>query len=198
MTTKPPKKKRCKVCKKMFSPYSSLQVACSLECAIELANKTNVKARKIAQAELKRAKVASVRKRVKEIRTRAEWFNKLQILVNQYVRWRDRHKPCPTCGTNKPGIKYDAGHFHTTKARPDIRFELKNINKQCNRCNVWGAGKRNEHEKFIAETYGQDVVDWLAEIKPPLKEQFPHWTDIEKEIVRYRELLRIVGVKPNA
>ena len=114
------------------------------------------------------------------------------------MRYRDRNEPCCTCGTTNPNIKYDAGHFHTKKARPDIRFELKNIHKQCSQnCNVYGSGRRNEYEKFIAKKYGQNQVDKLARVGPSLKEQFPNWQDIEAEIVRYRKLLRSVGVKPN-
>ena len=56
---------------------------------------------------------------------------------------------------------------------------------------------RNEYEKFLVMKYGQNHVDWLAAIKPDLKEQFPHWTDIEGAIIQFRQALRAVGVKPH-
>lgn len=160
-----------------------------------------VKLRKASTA-LRNEKKAVKKKdkaRLRELRTRTAWYADLQKLVNQYVlHVRDKNDGCCTCGTTNPNIKYDAGHFHTRKARPDIRFELTNIAKQCSQqCNVYGSGMRNEFEKFISEKYGPDHVDWLKQVKPPLKEQFPNWQDIDAEIIRYRKLLRELGIKPH-
>lgn len=142
------------------------------------------------------------RQRKKEVKPRKYWYDKLQLLVNQYItKVRDLNKPCCTCGTSSGDIKYDAGHFFTRAARPDLRFELSNIHIQCSvNCNVHGSGMRKEHAEFIIEKYGQEKLDWLTNESnhKPLKEQFPHWSDIEKEILRYRKLLRDNGVKPIA
>jgi hypothetical protein len=198
-------KKRCLACKKYFNAEDGLSLPigffCSFSHATEYAKKKQDKLRAkekkkvddVTKEERKQSK-----ERLKELRTRSKWYDMLQTLVNQFVRWRDRNEPCCTCGTTNPNIKYDAGHFHTKKARPDIRFELKNIHKQCSQnCNVYGSGMRNEYEKFIAKKYGQEQVDKLARVGPSLKEQFPNWQDIELEIKRYRKLLRSVGIKPN-
>jgi hypothetical protein len=135
--------------------------------------------------------------RLKELRRRAKWYSNLEILVNQYVRYRDRNEPCCTCGTTRP-IKYDAGHFHTKAARPDIRFELTNIHKQCSvNCNQHGSGMRAEYTDFITAKYGVDHLAWLNSPHKTLKEVFPTWHDIEDEIIRYRKILRECGIKPN-
>jgi hypothetical protein len=130
--------------------------------------------------------------------TRTEWYDKLQTLVNQYVKYRDRNEPCCTCGTTNPNIKYDAGHFFTRAARPDIRFELTNNHRQCSvKCNQHGSGMRAEYTQFIINKYGADHLEWLETEGTPLKEQFPSWEDIEKEIIRYRKLLRSYGIRPH-
>tara|TARA_R110002126_G_C10262775_1_gene483221 strand:+ start:211 stop:714 length:504 start_codon:yes stop_codon:yes gene_type:complete len=132
----------------------------------------------------------------KEIRTRTDWFKILQKVVNQWVKYRDQNKPCCTCGTTND-IKYDAGHFYTVAARPDIRFELTNIHRQCSmKCNQRGSGMRAEYKVFIVEKYGEDHLDWLESEKAGLKTQFPHWSDIEEEISKYRAMLRTVGITP--
>ncbi len=191
---KPARPKKCKHCGEMFQPFNSIEKMCSTACI--LAGLAGMKKKDIGRAERSRKKAKTAKS--KELRTRLDWYSRLGTLVNQYVRWRDRDEPCCTCGTTNPNIKYDAGHFHTKKARPDIRFELTNIHRQCSqRCNVYGSGMRNEYEKFIADKYGPEHVDWLAEQKRPLFEVFPNWQDIEAEIKRYRKLLREVGVKPN-
>ena len=188
LKTKKPRKKRCKVCGDVFQPERPLTPCCSIKCAIELTRRQN---------DQKQKKVKTVKR--KELMTRSQWYSKLQILVNQYVRWRDRDQPCCTCGTTNQHIKYDAGHFHTTGARPELRFELTNIHKQCSqKCNVYGSGMRKEYQTFIIDKYGMDHFEWLeSNDHKSLKEQFPTWQDIEDEMKRYRQLLRDVGIKPS-
>ncbi len=202
-------KRMCKHCKKWNEDFikTNIAVFCDVDCAYKFAVAKQEKEQAKLIKKLKsngvkkeKAERAETKQRKKELMTRSQWYNRLQGLVNQYVRLvRDINEPCCTCGTSNPSIKYDAGHFFTRAARSDIRFELTNIHKQCSvRCNQHGSGMRNEHEKFIIEKYGQDHLDWLILEKPPLKEQFPNWQDIELEILRYRKLLRENGVTPNS
>ena len=199
------KTRRCTFCKDYFPAADGIVLPagffCSFDHATEYAKKKQDKFRakeKRKAGKIEKEKKRQDRERLKELRTRSQWYDMLQTLVNQFVRYRDRDAPCCTCGTTNPHIKYDSGHFHTKGSRPDIRFELKNIHKQCSqKCNVYGSGMRNEYEKFIVKKYGQAQVDKLARIGPSLKEQFPNWQDIETEIIRYRKLLRSVGIKPN-
>lgn len=196
------KKRKCKWCKEFVEAESGVKVPtgffCSHDHMMQWVNDRQQRQRQKEQNKSNKGRKQKRRAKVKELRTRTEWYTKLQTLVNQYVRYRDREEPCCTCGNINPNIKYDAGHFHTKKARPDIRFELTNIHKQCSlNCNVHGSGMRNEYEKFIAEKYGSEHVGYLKEVKRPLFEVFPSWQDIETEIIRYRKLLRDVGIKPN-
>jgi hypothetical protein len=138
--------------------------------------------------------------RLKELKPRSYWLNRLQTLVNQWVSYRDKDEPCCTCGTAKPDIKYDAGHFIPRKEVDPRRFELTNIHKQCSVvCNVHGSGKRAEYREFIRNKYGQEHLDWLESVAnhKPLIEQFPERSDIENEMKRYRKMLRDVGIKPH-
>jgi len=186
-----PRPKKCKFCGEKFQPERPLQPCCTIKCAIALTHKQH-------DDKNKRDKIERDRLKTKQLRPRNNWFARLQILVNQWVRYRDRLEPCCTCGTTNQNIKYDAGHFHTKKARPDIRFELTNIHKQCSvKCNQHGSGMRKEYSEFIVEKYGKDHLDWLNSPQPSLKEVFPNWQDIENEIKKYRLFLRSVGVKPN-
>ena len=189
---------KCKGCKDYF-PRNSFLVSHkgrfhNIDCMSEWAYDNKDKGEKIiAKVERK-----ETRQKKKELTTRTQWFNKLQKLVNQFVtKVRDVGKPCCTCGTTNPNIKYDAGHCFTRKARPDIMLDLKNIHIQCSiNCNQHGSGMRAEYFKFIIDTYGQSELDRLERIGKPLKEQFPNWQDIELEIIRYRILLRDNGITP--
>ena len=171
---------------------------CTFECA---SAHGLAKARKKANADtVKRAKaVRAVHKAAKErVKTRREWLDNLQTLVNQYVlHVKEKGKPCCTC--EKPrGVKFDAGHYRSRGACSALSFELTNIHAQCSvNCNQHGSGMRSEYREFITDRYGADHLEWLDGPHPSLKEQFPHYTDIKDEIARYRKLLRAEGLKPN-
>lgn len=161
------------------------------------------KAKKAQEAKAKKViKEAKAKHRVdkERIKKRSEWYSQLQKLVNQYVLYvLEKDAPCRTCGTTNPNIKYDAGHYISRGARPELSFEITNIHKQCSvQCNQHGSGMRAEYRDFIIDKYGEDHRQWLEGPHPTLKEQFPHYTDIKAEIQRYRKLLRDNELTPRA
>lgn len=81
-----------------------------------------------------------------------------QQAVNAYVRVRDRGKPCISCGEY---AELQAGHYLSTGARPDIRFEPDNIHGQCHRCNIDMAGNRKEFRLGLIDRYGLEFVERL-------------------------------------
>lgn len=180
----------------MFKPFKFAQPVC-FDCAFIVARrKAEAKANRDTIT-LQREKKAKHRSDKLKVR-RADRLDRLQKLVNRYVvHVRDKDKPCYTCGTTNKNIKYDAGHFFTRKARPDIRFELLNIHKQCSvNCNNHGSGMRNEYEKHFIEDYGIDALDELKRRRPMLKVQFPDAESIESEIKKWRKILRENGITP--
>lgn len=190
------KEKKCKKCEQMFKPFKFAQPVC-FDCAFIVARrKAEAKANRDTIT-LQREKKAKHRSDKLKVR-RADRLDRLQKLVNRYVvHVRDKDKPCYTCGTTNKNIKYDAGHFFTRKARPDIRFELLNIHKQCSvNCNNHGSGMRNEYEKHFIEDYGIDALDELKRRRPMLKVQFPDAESIESEIKKWRKILRENGITP--
>ena len=190
-------KRRCINCR-TFNPVSdgiasNFGFLCSKGCQREygLTYTVSIQA-KVADKKEKAIKVRHKAK-AKELRTRTEWYNLLQTEVNKYVRIRDAGEPCCTCGTTNPNIKYDAGHCFPVGrgGRDPRRFLLMNIHRQCSvNCNQFGSGMRHDYEAFISTKYGHDRYLQLKNESnwPLLKDQFPHWTDIEKEIIRYRKL----------
>ena len=190
-------KRKCAHCKERKPVGAMLikepQAFCNIDHWIEYKVSSIPKA-KIKQAKLKESEVkARHKKKLKELRTRTEWYNLLQVEVNKHVRLRDINEPCCTCGTTNPAIKYDAGHCFTRAARPDLRFNLTNIHKQCSvKCNQHGSGMRHEYQLFITSKYGPNHFEWLNSYHRPLSKEFPHWSDIEKEIQRYRKLNKLM------
>ena len=177
-------KRKCKGCKEYFSceglkyPVGWFH---SQECVRLFIDGNMEKAKAKRQSYLKAQKAKAEKKARKQhredkerIRSRSDWYEMLQSLVNQWVLYvRDAGEPCCTCGKTSD-VKYDAGHFISRGSSPEIRFELTNIHKQCSvNCNQVGAGMRKEYDQFIIAKYGQDHLEWLMGPHPTLKERFP-------------------------
>ncbi len=203
------RKRKCKACEKESRAHegyiAGVNFVCDSDCAYELMTRALDKGRskqkqkdKQSQAEEEKRANKAHRERLNGIKPIKEWQDKLQKLVNQYViHIRDKDKPCCTCGTTAPDIKYDAGHYRTRKAAPELRYELTNIHIQCSQqCNVFGSGMRSEYREFIEAVYGTEHLDWLDGDHGKLKDKFPHWSDYDNEIKRYRKLIRSHGLTP--
>ena len=90
--------KRCKICQNRFEPrFSTLERVCwDVECK---SSEALQKLRKIKDEEVK-----FERKRLKqmksELMTIKQWVIKAQGSFNKYIRLRDEHKGCVSCGAN--------------------------------------------------------------------------------------------------
>lgn len=196
------KKRRCAHCKKYSLQGSGVirgaQFFCGREHLIEYATSNTKKLASKGKAMRDKQERDYIRKRKQELKPISYWYNRLQNLVNQWiVHVRDKDKPCCTCGTANPNIKYDAGHFRTRGACPELRFYERNIHKQCSvRCNVHGSGMRLEYERFIVDTYGQEELDYINGKHEPLKKQLPNMESVKVLMDVYRQRLRDKGLKP--
>lgn len=144
---------KCKVCKDKFTPkYSSLQKTCGKPyCAIEHSREVRRKERK------------NWKKKEKEkLLTKTDYVKQLQVLVNRFVRLRDKDKPCISC--NKPlKSKFDAGHYRSVGGSPELRFDEKNINAQCVSCNQHLHGNLINYRIGLIRRFGIKHVDYLEQ-----------------------------------
>lgn len=152
------KQKTCKACGAKFRPSLSTQKACGVQCALELAKKPEnqqVARKAIAQRERREIQV-----RKQKLKSRADYVREAQAVFNQWVRLRDEAQPCISCGRHHQG-KYDAGHYRTTAACPELRFDPLNVHKQCSPCNTQLSGNIVEYRLGLIRRIGQELVDWI-------------------------------------
>jgi len=156
--TKQPKDKTCKICREKFIPIRPLQSVCGFDCAIATAKKTReVKERK----EHREAKL--------KLKSRADWLKEAQAIFNQYIRLRDEKEPCISCGTTAD-VQYAAGHYLTTGAHPELRFNELNVHKQCNSyCNNHLSGNIVKYRQNLINKIGLQQVLWLEGPHEPAK-----------------------------
>lgn len=151
------RKKTCKACQVVFTPVRDFQSVCGeIACALADAPAHREKARK-ALADLDRKQVRAARERLK---SRADYLRETQAAFNAYIRERDRHLPCVSCGRHHQG-QYHAGHYRTVGANPELRFEPLNVHKQCAPCNNHKSGDIVNYRINLVLRIGAEKVDWL-------------------------------------
>lgn len=137
---------------------------------------------------------AKVREKQK---TRSEWIREAQSAFNAYVRWRDRHKPCISCGKytsdNAIGGNWDAGHFRSRGSAPHLRFHLWNVHKQCVRCNRYLSGNVSEFRSALIWKLGHEKLEHLETLQRTVEHDI-HYVKRVKSIftrlLRHRKKLR--------
>lgn len=151
------KPRHCKVCKGLFTKQRMGQVVCGPKCAADLAQ----------QAREKKAK-ADYKARKEAIKTRSDWLKEAQVAFNAFIRARDEHLPCVSCGRFHGGA-WDAGHYRSVGSMPALRFHEDNVHKQCVPCNQHKAGNIVEYRIRLVERIGADRVAFLEGPHEPAK-----------------------------
>jgi hypothetical protein len=167
--------RKCKHCRETFTPTRRMQPACSIPCALGIVETKKAAAERKATAE------ARVR-----LKTRRRWMAEAQSAFNAWIRLRDAALPCISCGRHHDG-QWHAGHYLSTGARPELRFEPLNVHKQCQPCNTHLSGNLVLYRVGLCARIGTPEVEWL---------EGPHesrkWTtdDLREMRDRYRRMAR--------
>lgn len=158
-----------------------------------LARQAQEKQRKsIAQSERREIKV-----RKEKLKSRSDHLREAQAAVNEYVRLRDAHLPCISCDSMPndsdlmTGSRWDAGHYRSVGACPELRFEPLNIHRQCVKCNRNLSGNSVEYRIRLVLRIGAETVAWLEEPHQPRKYTVEEIKTIKAEYrAKTRELKR--------
>lgn len=200
---------KCPICRQPATERFGLKLFCGFEHAAQWAKNAQEKskAKKVAkdaseQRRRDREWLANNKKRSELIAEAQRWFNK-------FIRLRDVEENCISCGMleweiiagtqiHQVGGIWDAGHYLSRGAYPELRFDEANCHKQCKRCNG-GSGKFASKNKTVTQRYranlilkiGQAEVDRLEGPHEPLKLTIPEIQGlIAKYKVKVKELLR--------
>lgn len=160
-----PRSRNCKICKTRFKPATLYEWWCSEEHKEELITKLATEARqnRIQQQERQRKETTQQERRSLKIRKlavqpRSYFIKQAQQAVNAYIRERDKHLPCVSCGTLS-AAQWDAGHYRTTAAAPQLRFDPRQIWKQCSVCNQHKSGNLVPYRAELIRRIGLAEVE---------------------------------------
>lgn len=167
-----PRKCRNEDCRQWFRPSSTLDRACSPACeqAIRDAKVEKDTARAMAHVnrqrrEREKAERAEHRARKARLKSVGALASEAANAVQVWVRIRDEGRPCISCGAAYPT---EAGHLiHAgTKYRASpLRFDERNINLQCHRCNRHESGAEHGYRLGLVARYGQARLDEIDALK---------------------------------
>lgn len=155
--------KKCRYCKLDFMPSRPLQSVCSPVCANAYAK---------VKREVEKAKEWKEEKKVRKegLKSRTDWEAELQKEINKTVRLIDRGWGCISCkGTSTP----QAGHLHSRKANPALRYNLHNLFVQDTHCNQHKSGNELKYLEGVMRLFGKEYMEYiqfdLVRLYPSLK-----------------------------
>lgn len=185
---KPPRRK-CTVCREWFHPVRAEQYVCSYECACVHGKAANDAAKADKQRKEKKRRLEEekadrqrqVERRI-AVKPLSYFIKQAQHAFNEFIRYRDRDLPCISCGRHHDG-QYHAGHFRTTGASPELRFDEDNCHKQCSACNNHLSGNLTAYRPALIAKIGQARFDALMG-----PHALPKWT--RDDYIRIRDEYR--------
>lgn len=108
------------------------------------------------------------------------WKKRIDLVFHRYIRLRDTDKnwwgTCITCDKKLHFKDLQAGHF-VPRQHMNTRWDPRNVNTQCARCNQWEGGAQYEYSKKL----GQELSDELFR----LSRQVTKFSEIEYEEIYY-------------
>lgn len=157
---------RCKVCREPTTKRFGLTVLCSVEHAVQYAQAKRDKVQAIESKKLHRAQKEAVRP--------LKWYaDRAREACHEYIRTRDANEPCISCGRHHGG-KWNAGHFRPSGVNAALRYDEKNIHKQCEPCNSSLSGNLLNYRIGLVRKIGESAVIELeqnSEVRKYTKEE---------------------------
>lgn len=156
-------------CGVKFIPARPMQCACGPRCAQAFAALANAKKAAKAAADDKRKTKAQL----EALKTLPTLAKECEREMNRYVRLRDWHLGCISCGKafnpDQIGGSCDAGHYRSKGSALHLRFDERNLHGQCKHCNDYLAGNPIGYRVGLIWRHGIEMVEALERDQEPRK-----------------------------
>jgi hypothetical protein len=180
--------KKCKVCREKFTPRNSLTPVClKHECRVEFTLKL-IEKNRAAKAKREAKEYKEWKRETKEkLMTLSDYIQICQKVFNTFIRMRDKAKLCISC--DRPlNTKYDAGHFWSSGAYPNLRFHEDNVHGQCVHCNRDLHGNLLNYRTRLIDRIGEGRFDALEDLKRHTRKYSV--AEVKELIVEYRKKIK--------
>ena len=159
-----------------------MQRVCSVPCATKVGRlDREKKAEKVARAKTKVAR--------ERLKTLTDHKRDTQHIFNQYIRLRDMHKPCISCGQSPYQGQRHASHFRSRAAASQLSYNFLQVRTSCAQCNGAKSGNISEFRIALAKILTPDQLggiennndkavfdkDYLKRLQGILKRRIKHY-----------------------
>ena len=148
---------RCAQCKTPTTRRIGLTHLCDIECAVQYGQAKRDKLQRIEQRKAEQRSRSDLRKAKVAIRPIKWYADKAREACHEYVRFRDANEPCISCQRFHVG-KWNAGHFRPSGVNAALRYDERNIHKQCEPCNSHLSGNLIEYRRNLIHKIGEAAV----------------------------------------
>jgi hypothetical protein len=165
-----------------------MQAFCDKEHYIEYAAKNRKALAK--KGEKMQNKEAAAKKRVFKANDKPLRIREADKACNRYIRQRDDKEPCISCQRHHKG-QYHAGHYIPKGRNSALRYNEKNLHKQCMPCNSHLSGNLTNYRINLIKKIGLEAVEELennSEIKRYTCEEVKQIETEYKQ--KYQELIK--------
>lgn len=154
------RRRKCKFCKEWFEPkYSSVQMTCSPQHAIEYSKVLEAKKRRKETRDLKQS-----------MKTWMDYYQEALKVFNSYIRERDKNEKCISCDALPGTYKLTSGHYFPQGQNKSVALDEDNAHSQCwFNCNKNKSGNLAEYYPRLIKKIGQQRFDELEQRKNTLK-----------------------------
>lgn len=171
---------KCKICKITFEKKSFNQQWCTPECAIELIKLNNQKKAKQKQKEENKTDKAIKQK----LKSYSQKLADAKKVFQKWIRERDEHHPCISCGSPTSNPYWDAGHFKKAELYRGVIFNENNVHKQCRKCNFYMDGNELNYRVGLIKKIGIEQVEELEQFAEQTK--IYKYTDDELQLIKIK------------
>lgn len=206
---------RNKLCRAKL-PKGTLPQVCDDACRNAVIAEAIAKSNEAARRAIKRAQNVKAREEKearRAFRRRKQALNETDLkwqkarlakAVHELVKLLDKDAPCIVCNSWGCGemSEWDAGHYLTKAAHPELKFDPRNIFKQCSPTNTASSGNRSgeasirtKFENNIIARYGMAHLLWLKGYHAPRRytcdELAAMWREVADEVKRLKRGLPV-------
>lgn len=125
-----------------------------------------------------------------------EALKQTQIVFNEYIRLRDKYKPCIS-SENPWKPDFDAGHLFTVKQYSELRFDEDNCHGQSIGENRFKEGNFEDYLINLPNRIGKERTEALIKRAEESKKRVYKWTLEEVERIKSTYKAKIKHLKNN-
>lgn len=144
------KTRKCKYCRSVFSPITTLQKNCfEPDCVTAWIQETKDKNWKKKKAKLKL-----------DLMTIQDYIKIAQQVFNKWINLRDKGLPCISCDKPING-RVNASHYFNANNHWNVRFNEFNVHSSCITCNQYLSGNLIEYRSRLINKIGIEQLTLL-------------------------------------